>query len=121
NRVAIVLDEKQQRKLQVAGAVEGLPELAFAGRTVPGRDVSNLVVLDRLAGDGAAAIVAEPCLGAADGLEQLRARGTRLADDVESSVPPVGRHLPGPRGRVRRWAHGREQHRRRRPAGVKAG
>ena len=33
NRVAVVLDQEDDRKLQVAGGVERLPEFALAGRS----------------------------------------------------------------------------------------
>src|SRR6266511_1562123 len=92
DRVLVVLDEEQHRQLQVAGGIQGLPELAFAGRAVPRGDVDQLVALDRLVGDAGDAVVAQPRLGAAHRLEQLRARGARLADDVERLVPPVGGH-----------------------------
>src|SRR3989454_11833312 len=41
--------------------------------------------------------ISEPRLRAAHGLEQLRAGGARLTDDVERLVAPVGRHLAAPR------------------------
>src|SRR5713226_10714123 len=92
--VAVVLDEEQYWELQVAGGVERLPELSFAGRAVARRAVDDLVLLDRSLRDGLETIVAQPRLGAADGLEELCAGGARLADDVERLMAPVRGHLP---------------------------
>ena len=46
DRVAVVLDEVQDRQLPGARRVERLPELAFAGRAVADRDVGDLVGLE---------------------------------------------------------------------------
>src|SRR3989454_10094492 len=54
--------------------------------------------------------ISEPRLRAAHGLEQLRAGGARLADDVERLVAPVGRHLAAPRVGILGRTDRREEH-----------
>ena len=74
DRVFVVLDEEQHRQLEIGRGVERLPEFALARRAVADRDVDQLVALDRLVGDVGDAGVAQPRLGAAHRLQELRAR-----------------------------------------------
>src|SRR5215813_7016225 len=43
NRVAVVLNQVEQRELFGAGGIKRLPEFAFAGGAVPGRHIDDLV------------------------------------------------------------------------------
>ena len=97
--VAVVLHQEDHRQLEVGGGVERLPELALAGGAVAGGAEHDLVAVRLLVpvGDALDAGVAEPCLRAAHGLEELGAGGARRADDVEGLVAPMGRHLPAAR------------------------
>src|ERR1051325_7465830 len=47
-RVAVVFDEEEDWKLEVARGVQGLPELALARRAVSRRAVDDLVALEAL-------------------------------------------------------------------------
>ena len=102
---------KTTGQLQVAGGVERLPELALAGGAVAGGAEHDLVALDGLVPlrDPVDLGVAEPRLGAPDGLEELGAGGAGGADDVEVLVAPVGRHLPAARVGVVGRADGGEE------------
>ena len=42
--VAVVLDEVDDRQPPGAGGIQGFPELTFAGRPVPQRNVHNIAV-----------------------------------------------------------------------------
>ena len=102
--VAVVLDQEDDRQLEVAGGVERLPELALAGGAVAGGAEHDLVALDGLVavGDALDLRVAEPRLGAADGLEELGAGGARGADDVERPCGPSATASAGRRSWDRR-------------------
>src|SRR2546422_4829578 len=86
-------------------------ELPLARRAVSRRDVHELVAMDWFLGDRLDPVVAEPRLLTADGLEQLRTGGARLADDVECLVAPMGRHLAASRAGVLSGTDPREQDR----------
>ncbi len=49
-------------------------------------------------------------LGAAYGMEQLRGRGGRGADNVQRAAAPVGGHLASAAGRIGGRAHGLQHH-----------
>jgi hypothetical protein len=118
DRVAIVLDEVHHRQLEIAGSAQRLPELAFAGRAVAGRDVHDFV-LHEAVGDRKQ-LGPERGLCAPRRLQELRPRGRRRRDDVERAIPPVARHLPSPGSGIRRGTHRLIQHLRRRDAELEA-
>ena len=101
DRVAVVLDDVDDRDLAVAGGVEALPELALGRGPVAGRAVDDLVLL--LAAQHAG-------LGAAHGLEELGAGGGGLGHDVQAAVTPVRGHLPAARVGVVLRPHRGEEH-----------
>ena len=109
--VAVVLDEVHHRKLEIAGAVERLPELALGGGAFARRHQHNLVIVHQVGAvfNLVVLAVAKPGLGAADGLEELGPRGAGRADDVEVLVAPVGRHLTAAGVGVVGGAHRRQQ------------
>ena len=94
--VAVVLHQEDDRKLEVAGGIHGLPEFALAGGALAGGAEDDLVALDGLVAalDTLDLGVPQPRLRRAHGLEELGAGGARGADDVEVLVAPVRRHLP---------------------------
>ena len=101
DRVAVVLDEKQDGQLQVARRGKRFPELAFGRLPVSPGDVGHLVRLEAsLAGELGDPALPPPPLGGADGVEELGPRAGRLGDDVQPLVPPVGGHLAPGRGRI---------------------
>ena len=112
NGVLVVLDQIDDRELEIAGGVEGLPKLALARGTVAGGDeddfvglgvlipIRNLIVLT----------VSEPGFGGAHRLEELGSGRARRADDIEVFVTPVRRHLATAGVRVVGGGDGREQH-----------
>ena len=88
DRETVVLDDVDDRQVQLAGGVEALPELALRGRPVAERDVGHLVgvgldPLQAVGGDVPSG------LRAADRRQALAARRARLGDDVERGVAPV--------------------------------
>ncbi len=112
DRVAVVLDQVQDRKAEVARRVERFPELALAGRALAERDVGDLVRVELrgAVGDLGDQRVAQRRFRAAHGLEALGAGRRGLADDVERPVPPVGRHLAPARVRILGGADRGEEH-----------
>jgi hypothetical protein len=72
DRVAVVLDQIDDRELEIARRVERLPELAFTRRAVAGRDDHHLVVLESLR--DAEDLGPHRRLGRSHGLEELRPR-----------------------------------------------
>ena len=60
--------------------------------------------------DGGNPFVEMTGLRAADGLQALRAGGTRLRHDVQSLAAPMRRHLAAARARIVAGAHAREEH-----------
>ena len=122
DRVAVVLDEEQDRQLLDAGGVERFPELAFAGRAFAERDVGDLVGLEaRLAiRDLRDAAVDDAGLGGADRLQHLRAGRARAGDDVVVRVAPVRRHLAAAGCGIVLGADRGEQHLERRDAELQA-
>ena len=46
DRVLVVLNHENHRQLAVRRGVQRLPELAFAGRAVPQRDIGHLIGLE---------------------------------------------------------------------------
>ena len=72
DRVAVVFDQEDHRQLQVAGGVQRLPELALAGGAVTGGDEDHLVALVSARPSRSSAGGAQPGLGRADGLQELR-------------------------------------------------
>jgi hypothetical protein len=95
---AVVGDDVEHRKVQVAGGVQALPELALAARAFAEADVRQLVAVRGQAELGTAHDVASG-LGAPDGGDALAAGGARLRHEVEVLAAPVARHLaPTARG-----------------------
>ena len=118
DRVAVVLDQVDDRELERAGGVQRLPELPFARGAFADRNVGDLVgLVARLAsfdrGDG---LVQPSRFRRADRVQALRARGARLGDDVQALVAPVRGHLAAARVRVVLRADGAQQHLERRHA-----
>ena len=112
DRVAVVLDQDDERQLLLRRRVQRLPELAFAGGALAGRDVGDLAVVQlggalRQAGE---ALVAHRRFGAADAVQALRAGRARARDDVQAAAAPVRRHLPAARGGVVLRADALQQH-----------
>ena len=112
DRVAVVLDQDDERQLLLRRRVQRLPELALAGGALAGRDVGDLAVVQlggalRQAGE---ALVAHRRFGAADAVQALRAGRTRARDDVQAAAAPVRRHLPAARGGVVLRADALQQH-----------
>src|SRR2546423_6694756 len=94
DRVFVVLDQEQDWQLEIAGGVQRFPPLAFARCPIARGAVDDFIAVDRLVLHIGVLAVPQPCLGAADRLQELRARRARLADDVEILMPPMGPHLP---------------------------
>ena len=90
DRVAVVLDQEEDRQLQVAGRVQRFPELAFARRALAERDVDDLVRLQARVAIGSPGIraVISAGLGRADRLQELRAGGARLARRCSAPCGP---------------------------------
>ena len=111
-RVAVVLDEEEDREAPQAGDVQRFPELALARGTVAERDVNDLVGLE--AGiairDLRQTAVQHSRFGGADRLQHLRAGCARLRNDIQSGTPPMRRHLPPVGARIVPGADAREQH-----------
>ena len=118
NRVAVVLDQVDDRELERARGVERLPELPFAGGAFADRDVGDLVgLVERLASfDRGDPLVHAARFRRADGVQALRARRARLRHDVERRVAPVRRHLPAAGVRIVLAADRAEEHLERRHA-----
>ena len=117
DRVAVVLDQVEHRQLQVAGRVQALPELALGGGAVAGRAVDDLVGGERRRrGARVPGREVEARLGAAHGMQELRAGRRGARDHVESGVAPVRGHLAAARARVVLGSHRAEQHLERRHA-----
>ena len=112
NRVAVVFDDDQHRRRALAGRVQRLPELAFAGRAFADRHVDDLVGAEslRAIGDLADALVDHPGFGGAERLQTLRAGRAALRRDVQLPMTPVRRHLTPAGVGVVLGAHRREQH-----------
>ena len=112
DRVAVVLDQVQDRQAEVARGVERFPELALAGRALAEGDVGDLVPVELrgAVGDLGDQRVAQRRLRAAYRLEALRAGRRGLADDVERPVAPVGRHLAPAGVRILGGPHRGEEH-----------
>ena len=96
DRVAVVLDDVDDRQAAEARRVQRLPELSLAGRAVADREIDDLVLVEtRFAiGDRRDPLVDEAGLSRANRLQALRSGRARLRDDVEILVAPVRRHLP---------------------------
>ncbi len=78
DRVLVVLHDVDDRRLEVAGAVQAFPELALGGRAVPGGDEDHLVVPGLRGADQlfvAELEHAQSGLGGPDRLQKLRSRG----------------------------------------------
>ena len=101
NRVAVVLNQENDRGVAQAGVVNGLPEFPFAGRTFARRGEHDAQIFG---------IKEAQSLGASHGLNELSARGGRPCDDIARRVGPVRRHLASAGTRVVRGADGLEQH-----------
>jgi hypothetical protein len=99
--VAVVFDEEQHGEAFETGGVQGLPEFAFAGGAFAGGDEGDFV------GRG---IAIARGLGAAHGLEVLRASGRGAGHDVVLGVAPVGGHLASAGRGVGGGADGLLQH-----------
>src|SRR5207237_1604221 len=89
--VAVILDEAYDRKLERARGTERLPEFSLAGRPVADRHVGHFArrELRDPIGNLRDLVVETACFRAADRLQALRARRTRLRDDVQAFVSPV--------------------------------
>ncbi len=119
--VLVVLDQEQNRQLQVGGRVQRLPELALAGGAFPGGDVDHLVAVEGhilelavVAGNflgrlGMAREVAAG-FGASDGVQELAAGGRGAGDDVELAAGPVRGHLASAGAGIVGRAHRLQQH-----------
>jgi len=112
DRVAIVLDQEDHRQLEVGRAAERLPELTLAGGAVARGDEYDFITVrtQDAVGHPLDLRVAEPRLRRADRLQELRARRTGGADDVQLLVPEVRRHLPTARVRIVRSPDCGEEH-----------
>ena len=104
DRVAVVLDEVENRQAPVGRRVQALPELALGRRPLTGGAVHDIVSMGGKRGGRYAG------LRTAHGLQELRPRGRRLRDEVEPGMPPVGRHLAPPGVRILARARGAEEH-----------
>ena len=101
DRVAVVLNQEQHRQARQRSHVQRLPEFAFAGGAVARADQRHFVALRVLIPRG---------FGAPHRLQKLRAGGRGRTHHVVLAMPPVRRHLPPARRRVRRRAHRLLQH-----------
>ena len=95
DRVAVVLDEVDHWKLEIAGRIEGLPELTLRGCAFSRTHEDDLVLLEGIdhapkLGDQRNPV---PRLRGADRLKELRAGGRRQGHDVEFRIGEMGRHL----------------------------
>ena len=111
DRVAVVLDEEEDGQLQVAGGIEGFPELAFRGLAFAGRHENDLVLLEpALARQLRNQSLAPPGLGRSDGMQKLGARAGGFRDQVPLLVAPVGGHLAARGGGVILRPDGLQEH-----------
>ena len=118
DRVAVVLDQVDNRQPARAGGIQRFPEFPFARRPFADRDVGDFVALEvRLAPLDRRDLFVEPAgLRCADRVQALRAGWTRLRHDVELLVAPVRRHLASTGVGIVLGADGAEQHLERRHA-----
>src|SRR4029077_17770528 len=86
--VLVVFDKEEHRQLEITGGIQRLPPFAFTRSAVAGGAVHDLVAVDPLLLEIVDSAIAQPRLGAAYGLEELRPGRTRLADDVQLFVTP---------------------------------
>ena len=98
--IAVVLDQVDDGKLQIARRIERLPEFALRRRAFSGGDEDDLVrfepdFLIQFQRGGP-----HTSLRAADRLQKLRTRRARYGDDVVVRVSPMGGHLAPAAGRV---------------------
>ncbi len=111
DRVAVVLDEEEDRQLEIARRRERFPELPLRGLAFAARDVDDLVAVEgavlRELGDPAHPPAR---LRGADGVQELHCRARGLGNDVVLLVAPVGRHLAPGRGRIVLRADRLEKH-----------
>src|SRR5882762_9436836 len=101
--IAVVFHQVQQWKFFGARDVQGFPELALAGRSVPAGNIDNFVALMvdvfaerrllRLSQRLGPSLVIQRGFGGTHGLYELRAGTRRLADDVQLGLAPMRRHL----------------------------
>ena len=121
NGVLVVFNHEDDRQFLVGGGVKGFPEFAFAGGAVAQGNVGDFVAAERDVFEFAVVAFGflgrvwmvpqvDAGFGAADCLQDLRACGRRLGDDVQPVVGPVRRHLASAGTRIIGGAHGLEQH-----------
>ncbi len=109
--VPVVLDEEDDRELQVACRVQGLPELALGGGAISGGSHHHFVLLE--IGDVLLEIFQKPGpipgFRRAHGLQELSAGGRRSAGDLDLRAGGMPRHLPPPGLGAVGGAHGLEK------------
>src|SRR5271156_5274370 len=109
--VAVVFDDKDDRKPFVRGGIERFPELSLRGGTFADGDVDALVAVELDVAPGAViSLMLFGCFGmttdvsarfgAADGVQALSGGRGGLRDDVESGTAPMRRHLASAARRV---------------------
>ena len=110
-RVTVVFDQEKDGQLQSAGRRERFPELSFGSLPFASRHDGDLILVKApLFGELGDQALAPSGLGRSNRLEELRAGGRRLGDDVQTPGPPVRGHLPPGRGGVLFGARGLEKH-----------
>ncbi len=79
DRKLVVLNQEQHGKLEVASRVHGLPKLPFTGGAFSRTHKDDFVTLDHLVAIGNVLNpgITQPRLGTTDGVQKLRAGGTR--------------------------------------------
>ena len=105
--VPVVLDNEEHRKLVQGGGTDRLVQFPLAGSSISSGDVDQLILT--AGGQGGIRRQAPDKffhLGSADGLQELGACRTRLADDVQLRRGKMIRHLAASRTGIRPLAEG---------------